>query len=447
MNETVGTITNREDAVLAFLDEAAAVGVAVHRRGLAEEAERLYLGVLSIQPNHLTALQFLGVLNHNLGRTDQALAILAHATELCPDDAGLWLNYGNVHLENRTLDEAAAAFQRAIALDPGFAGPHTNLGVLRRAQRRLDEAEACYRKAIELSPDDYPAWSNLANLLLAESRTSEAVEAALKATELSKSGDRTRRVLAKAYEVLGELEKARDVYREWLIDEPDNPIAVHYLSALVGDAPDRASEGFVERTFDYFAENFDEQLGLLDYRAPQLLMDAVEAAVETAGRTLHTLDAGCGTGLCGARLHALSRELVGVDLSRRMLEKARQLGFYDSLHKGELVSFMRRNREAFDLVVSADTLCYFGALDGFAEAARGALKPGGTVAFTTEAMPNDAAEDFRLDLSGRYVHRGGYVDGTLAHAGLSVIERKAATLRLERGDPVAGWVVVARRDH
>jgi predicted TPR repeat methyltransferase len=439
------TAADRSEAVRAFLDEAAAVGVAVHRRGLTREAERLYLGVLSLRPDHLTALQFLGVLNHQLGRSDQALMLLSHAIGLYPDDAGLYLNYGNVHYENRAIDEAAAAYERSIELDPRSPGPYTNLGVIRRSQQRTEEAEACYRKAIELAPDDYAAWSNLANLLLAEKRHEEAVVAAIRAVELSKSGDRPRRVLAKVYEVLGDIDRARAVYVEWLEADPENPIALHYLAALGGEAPDRASDSFVEQTFDVFADNFEEQLGLLEYRAPDLVMDAVEAAVGRAGPTLDTLDAGCGTGLCGRRLRPLSRTLAGVDLSRRMLDKAREGGLYDSLHKGELVAFMRRHRDGFDLVVSTDTLCYFGALEGFAEAARGALRSGGLLCFTTEAMPGDADGDFRLEISGRYVHAGRYIDATLADAGFTEIARRGAVLRRERGEEVAGWVVTARR--
>ena len=94
------------------------------------------------------------------------------------------------------------------------------------------------------------------------------------------------------------------------------------------------------------------------------------------------LDAGVGTGWCGPQLRPYARRLVGVDLSPDMLRKAseRQAGgrkIYDELAEAELTAFMRARPAAFDLIVSADTLVYFGALDEVLQAAAGSLRAGG----------------------------------------------------------------------
>jgi predicted TPR repeat methyltransferase len=46
-----------------------------------------------------------------------------------------------------------------------------------------------------------------------------------------------------------------------------------------------------------------------------------------------------------------------------MLAKARERQVYDELHESELVAFMRARPREYDVVISADTLVYFGALE------------------------------------------------------------------------------------
>ncbi|WP_163597484.1 class I SAM-dependent DNA methyltransferase, partial [Klebsiella pneumoniae] len=66
----------------------------------------------------------------------------------------------------------------------------------------------------------------------------------------------------------------------------------------------------------------------LDYRAPELVAEAVAASQEAGTTGLAILDAGCGTGLCGPSLRPFADRLIGIDLSRKMLERAAARGCY-----------------------------------------------------------------------------------------------------------------------
>jgi predicted TPR repeat methyltransferase len=167
--------------------------------------------------------------------------------------------------------------------------------------------------------------------------------------------------------------------------------------------------------------------------------------LDAPAKALRVLDAGCGTGLCAPLLAPYAVHLAGVDLSEGMLHKAVERRLYDELVCGELVAYLQARQAAFDLIVAADTLCYFGVLGPFAQAAALSLHPGGRLVFTVEAHADeDAAPDYRLHGHGRYSHRRRYVEAALADAGLVVDVMQAAILRSEAQRPVDGWVVSAR---
>lgn len=226
--------------------------------------------------------------------------------------------------------------------------------------------------------------------------------------------------------------------------EPENAIPVHMLAACSGnDIPERASDDYVRTTFDGFAASFDDVLlHRLGYEAPQQLLKVLGPALEASGQMCDILDAGCGTGLCGPLLKPYARSLAGVDLSQGMLVRARARAIYDSLHEEEITRFLAARVAAFDVVASADTLCYFGELLALLQAARGALRAGGWIAFTVER--DDDIETFRLQPHGRYCHARAYVEHALAVAGFKALHVSPAVLRRELGADVNGWVVRAR---
>jgi predicted TPR repeat methyltransferase len=118
---------------------------------------------------------------------------------------------------------------------------------------------------------------------------------------------------------------------------------------------------------------------------------------------------------------------------------------YDDLVKAELADFLGGQTEAYDVIASADTLCYFGALEPVFHVAAKALKCNGLIAFTLEDA-GDVGAGFRLTPDGRYAHTRTYVEGALGAAGLGVYSVACVVLRREAGQPVAGLVVVARKE-
>jgi predicted TPR repeat methyltransferase len=426
------------------LDEAISIAIRLQQNEQWRAADDIYCRILEVAPDYPDAVHYRGVLAHQQGRSEQAVALIERSLELEPDRADWHSNLGIVLRDRMRLDEAVAAYQKATALDPDHANAYSNLGVVLRGQGKLVEAEAAYRTAIRLNPEHMDAYTNLGILLAAQKRIPEAVACYCKVITLKPSHPDARRLLALAHTTVGEVDKARDIFAKWVKEEPDNPIARHMLAACSGqDVPARASDAFVETLFDGFAASFDSKLARLSYRAPELVAGMLTELPIEPSKGLDVLDAGCGTGLCGPLIAPYARRMVGVDLSSRMLAQAEERHVYDELVKGELTAYLRDSAGAFDLIVSADTLVYFGPLEDVVGAAADALRPGGRLIFTVEKSV-DAGVEFSISPHGRYTHTRPYIERVLADANLGP-EIVAAELRTEGGAPVPGLVVRATK--
>jgi predicted TPR repeat methyltransferase len=243
---------------------------------------------------------------------------------------------------------------------------------------------------------------------------------------------------------LGRIHEAQEVFRQWLEQDPDNPIARHMLAACGGpETPERASDRFVESLFDSCAADYDENLRSLDYGVPELIASVLADRIGSPREGLRVLDAGCGTGLCGPVLRRYASHLTGVDLSPAMLKRARSLELYDDLIQSELTVHLHERAAAYDLVVAADTFVYFGELGQLIAATEGSLRPRGSLVFTVERTDDDPSGGFRLDPHGRYSHARSYLERVVARSPLSLRTILSDVLRKEGGRPVQGWIVLA----
>ncbi|HEY8973348.1 MAG TPA: tetratricopeptide repeat protein [Burkholderiaceae bacterium] len=419
--------------------------IAHHRRGELDAAQAIYAELLRVDPRRADALNFMGVLMVQRGERERALELLRKASMIAPREPGVWNNLGNALLSLGKLPEAEKAFRRSLALAES-AEALTNLARIQRRRQEWARSEASARRAIALAPRSGEAWHYLSLALLGLQRPEEAFEAAVQAELLLPAHAHRREAYGRALWAAGQHDHAVAFYRDWLDKEPGNPYAQHHLAAALGQTPERASDAYVEKVFDQFAASFDTQLAALKYRAPELVAEAMAAALPAPAAQFDIADLGCGTGLCGPLLKPWARSLAGCDLSAGMLERAAPRAVYDELVKAELVRFLVERPAAFDVLVSADTLIYFGELAAMLAAAHAALRPGGTLVFTLEALEDADDADFRLTESGRYAHALPGLRARLGAAGFAAPAISSITPRMESARAVAGWLVTVRRD-
>ena len=429
------------------LADALRLAVEMHQNRQLEGAETLYRRILAAAPGHADALHFLGMLRHQRGHSDEGIALIEQAARLVPAFVGFHNNLGNIHVSRGNVAAATAAYERAIALAPDSADLQNNLGALYKAENRFSDARTRYQRAIALDTKHLNAHNNLGLLAAAEGDIQGAIAWYCKALELMPNNPDGRKLLGFAYYSVGKVKEAAEVFRQWLVEEPNHPVARHMYASCSGEGvPERASDAYVETTFDNFADSFETLLNEnLHYQAPQLCAAMLARHLPAPQRQFVVLDAGCGTGLCGPLVAPWACTLSGVDLSRGMLDRAQTKGVYSDLFKAELTEFLRESPNQWDVLVSADTLCYFGDLAPLMAAACGSVRAGGMLVFTVEQLADELDLPFRLEPHGRYAHARSHVERALAQARFEVLEIAAETLRQEGGKPVQGWLVCARR--
>jgi predicted TPR repeat methyltransferase len=435
-----------EKVVLA-VDEALVFALQLHLEGSLDAAETLYRHVIAAVPDNLNALHYMGVLCHQQNRHAEAAELIERIIGFDPQNADAHNNLGNVLEGLGKFSEAEVCYRKAIALQPNHDPACNNLGVVLMAQRKVAEAINAYRQAVARAPDSADYRYNMGNALRKSGEIDEAVDAYQEAVSLNSDHNGARQGLARALLQAGRRDEAAGVFEEWLRKEPGNPVILYLQAACLGrGVPDRAPDAYVQQIFDDLADSFDAHLVKnLDYRAPALIIDALASVLPPPDATLDILDAGCGTGLCGPLLRPYARRLIGVDLSAKMIAKAVGRKTYDDLVKYELTEYLNCQNETYDVIASADTLCYFGKLEPVFQAAAHALKPGGILTFTLEGA-GDEGPDSRLNSHGRYAHSRSYVKGAIGAAGLDVHSISSVVLRNEGKQAVAGHLVIAGKD-
>jgi hypothetical protein len=110
-----------------------------HDQGQLATAAQRYRRTLEMKPDHVGALNGLGVILAQDGRTGEALQLLARARDLAPGAGHIHNNLGYTLLREQRLDEAQVSLRMARELQPGSQQTLRNLALLERA--RTDQAK------------------------------------------------------------------------------------------------------------------------------------------------------------------------------------------------------------------------------------------------------------------------------------------------------------------
>jgi len=353
-----------------------------------------------------------------LGRMEEATAVLGQLVVDHSKLAAAWVSLAHAVAAQGFEWEAHNAIRKALKAKPDAETLVAASAMLLTLQDNRAAESAC-RQAVKMAPDSATAWIHLGHALAAQVRKADAAEA----------------------------------YKQALAIDPQNDVAAFFLAAL-GDGRESGAtvtpRAYVRALFDSYAERFDKALqGTLRYRTPEMLerlfSEWTTQTKRAPAKPMAIIDAGCGTGLCGpwlAKCRGNGGRLIGIDLSRGMIQQARARGMYDELIVGEIVEELERRQEPADLIVAADVWVYFGDLTLAFAAIAQALRPGGVLMFSVESTES---EDFILLPTQRFAHSMNYLHRLASVNEMAVRVTEDVVLRQEKGRDVQGYLVLMEK--
>jgi predicted TPR repeat methyltransferase len=423
------------------------LGMAHAQMGRLSEGERMVGEALAIDPGFAEGWRARGLMLKHLGRREEALACLDWALALKPDFPEARSLRVDLLPEKVRPEAALAQLERSLALHPEDAACWNNRGSILVAIGRRSDALASFDRALSIRPDFVEALCNRATLLFELNRLEEALAGfdALLAIEpgLAAGWNNRGNTLTR----MGRFEEAVASYDHALVLQPEFAEAAEnrVLPLFELGRTARSPPKYMRGLFDGFARHYDDtMLAKLDYRGHLQVRAMAERVLPRLQPPWRILDLGCGTGLVGTVFKdlALGGRFDGIDIAPRMIDAARARGIYDSLILGDLETVLAEPGPSYDLIVSADTMTYFGDLAPVLSGVASRLEPGGFYVFASEAKNGDGWEKTMVH---RFRHGEAYLRAEAVGAGLDCLDIMECALRLEENEPVAGFAVALKK--
>lgn len=481
--ESIPFLQNVVAAEPSLVEAYIVLAVALKEQGLFDDAETVLLRASRVDGRSAAVAHNLAELSRRRGELTKARLHFESSLALDPKAAPSVLGLAHVLTAQGEFEAASARYREALALNVNPAVVYHSLGLCRIEAGDREGAVDCFRRLLAVDPASVEGHLNLARALVELSQYTEAIEVARLVVQRDPGQKSAHVLLGLALAGVGKLEEgieqvqgaadreltraqclgilageamerrmetlALEYFDQALEIDPGNAGTRHLVASLRGQNPENAPDAYIRQLFDNFAGHFDKSLLTdLGYTVPMELADAVRRT-SSLPRPWDVLDLGCGTGLVGAAITAHARTLVGIDLSPKMIEKARARAIYSRLQCDELMKVLEREPAgSFDVVTAADVFIYVGKLDAVIPAIRRVMRRDGVFAFSAEAAEKlsagSAAETnvgYRLTPTGRYAHWADYLQNLARAHGFGTVEMQETRLRSEHRRAVFGWRV------
>ena len=424
-------------------------------RGAVEDAMIELDSGIAAFPSHAGLRKCRADARQRMGDREGAARDAAEAVFLDPADPRAKAILGAAMLDLGRPAEAAACFAEAVAGSPEDIDYREALSAVLEKAGDSENALLVLTDGIETCPASV-AMRNAAILLCVRRRDFvQAARLAETARSLGIADACTFGLKGHALSSLGRHDDAAIAYREALKLGPEDAY-VRHLVVSSNAMPDsvRAPDGYVRTVFDGYADRFESHLISLGYAIPGAIRTILKTHPKVASGLAAgpVLDLGCGTGLATLAISDLPvGPFTGVDLSPGMLAHARAKHLYAELREGDIIADLATHPRRWPLIVAADVLCYFGALEELLDLVRQRLEPYGWFVFSVEKILPDhdgvvpGNGSWALHRQGRYAHAEDYVYEAVCAAGFRVLRIDRPIIRQEAGAPVPGLLFAIER--
>ena len=326
-------------------------------------------------------------------------------------------------------------FKEAIKVNPLNDDAYYNAAIIYWEKQDYSSAMEFYKKALDVI-HNYQAFCNLGVCYNAKGLHDDAIKLFTKAVQINPKYCEAYNNLASTYRSQGLEKEAVKFYQKILELDPNHSQALHILASINGTTPLSAPKAYVENLFDSYAKNFEVSLiNELKYNVPEIVKDLLDNQLEHYD---HILDMGCGTGLVGLALgNGSYKRLDGVDVSKKMLEKASAKNIYTDLFHSDIVEYLKGTKLKYQLFIAADVFIYIGDLKEVFSLIKQNNENGGLIIFSTEHYSKSG---YKLMDTGRFAHSKSYIETLSSNFNFKEIYYKTFDLRIEKNNIVLGGI-------
>jgi tetratricopeptide (TPR) repeat protein len=123
------------------IQTAVQVALSYQNAGDTAQAEKIYKSILSVVPQYPDALHLLGLVFHQQGATETAIAYIEKALQTTTTSfEGFHNSLGECYRVLGRLEDATAQFEKALSLNPAYLSSIFNLGLVSQAKGQFEEA-------------------------------------------------------------------------------------------------------------------------------------------------------------------------------------------------------------------------------------------------------------------------------------------------------------------
>lgn len=379
---------------------------------------------------------------HEGGQIDEAIDAYQKLLTILPDSPLLHFNCGLALYEQQDFIQAEYHYNKASSINPEDPDIQYNRGLNFRRLHKFTEATSSFELAFKLGDTTV---DTLYNLALCHQDLEEYSEAGrLYNLILSQDPEHLSSLNNYAYlcHKKGDIEEAETLYRQLLKLNPEHQAAKHMLDSLSGHTPESAPLEYVKDVFDNYAKDFEQSLvEKLQYRTPKALWYLYCSLFPDDSRDT-CLDLGCGTGLGGEQFRQCCKSFTGVDISEEMLKVAETKDLYANLIEDDILHFLQKNTDRYDLILAADVFTYMGDLEELFMACGSQTTENGIFLFSVEAAEKD---HFELKQTGRFGHSMDYIEKLSKNTGWKILACEGSKLRQDKGEWIMGHLYILAR--
>ncbi len=227
------------------IEQALQQGIAAHKEGKVQEAERLYRAILQSQPLHPHANHNLGLIAVSVNQADAALPLFKTALEANPKIENIWLSYIDALIKEQQFENAKQVLEQAkkhgvakeklnvLEAQLASINKQETVGSLSPSQEQLSHLLEHYQagrfgdaeKLAKAITQQFPAhqfgWKVLGALLKQTGRIIDSLTSMQKSVQLAPQDANAHYNLGNTLKELGRVDEAQASYTQTIALKPD----------------------------------------------------------------------------------------------------------------------------------------------------------------------------------------------------------------------------------